>query len=89
LAALDVAAAFKPDVALLDIGMPKLNGYEVARGIRQQPWGRSVVLVALTGWGQAEDRRRSREAGFNLHLVKPVSPAALEKLLAELQSGTA
>jgi CheY-like chemotaxis protein len=68
--------------------MPKMNGYEVARRIRQQPWGKHVVLVAVTGWGQQEDRRRSREAGFNFHMVKPVEPAALEKLLAGLQATT-
>jgi PAS domain S-box-containing protein len=83
------AEAFRPDVVLLDIGMPKLNGYDAARRIREQPWGQRMVLVALTGWGQEEDRRRSLEAGFNHHLVKPVDPAALEKLLASLGSGTA
>jgi PAS domain S-box-containing protein len=82
LEALDVAAAFRPDVVLLDIGMPKLNGYDAARRIRQEPWGQTVVLVALTGWGQEDDRLRSREAGFNSHMVKPVDPTALEKLLA-------
>ena len=82
LEALAVAAAFRPDVALLDIGMPKLNGYEVCRRIRQQAWGESMVLYALTGWGQEEDRRRSLAAGFDAHLVKPVLPADLEKLLA-------
>jgi PAS domain S-box-containing protein len=89
LEALDVAAAFRPDVILLDIGMPKLNGYETARRIRQEPWGKNVVLVAVTGWGQEEDRRRSHEAGFNIHMVKPVEPAALEKLLASVQATTA
>lgn len=85
LEAVEVAEAFHPEFVLLDIGLPKLNGYEVARRIRQQPWGGQVILVALTGWGQDEDRRRSQEAGFNFHLVKPVSLAALEELLAELQ----
>jgi CheY-like chemotaxis protein len=80
--AVESAGRFRPDVALLDIGMPKLNGYEVARHIRQQPWGRQVVLVAITGWGQEEDKRRAMEAGFDEHLTKPVAPAALEKLLA-------
>ena len=89
LEALDVAAAFRPDVILLDIGMPKLNGYDTANRIRQQPWGKSVVLVALTGRGQEEDKRRSQEAGFNTHMVKPVEPAVLEKLLAGLQATTA
>jgi PAS domain S-box-containing protein len=82
----DVAAAFHPDVILLDIGMPKLNGYDTCRRIRGQPWARGVVIVALTGWGQEEDKRRSQEAGFDSHLVKPIEPAALEKLLAELNS---
>jgi PAS domain S-box-containing protein len=86
LEALDVAAAFLPEVVLLDIGMPKLNGYDAARRIRQEPWGREMVLVACTGWGQEEDRRRSLEAGFNTHLTKPVDPAALGKLLAGLLS---
>jgi PAS domain S-box-containing protein len=84
LAALDVAAAFRPDVVLLDIGMPKLNGYDTARRLRTQPWGRNITLIALTGWGQDEDRQQSQAAGFNFHLVKPIEPAALEKLLAEL-----
>jgi len=72
---------FKPDVALLDIGMPKLNGYEAARRIRASDWGRDIILVALTGWGQTEDRRRSGEAGFDHHMVKPVELAALESVL--------
>jgi CheY-like chemotaxis protein len=80
--AVAAAGRFRPDVALLDIGMPKLNGYEVARHIRQQPWGRGVVLAALTGWGQEEDKRRARDARFDEHLTKPVDPAALEALLA-------
>jgi two-component system, chemotaxis family, CheB/CheR fusion protein len=82
--AMEAAATFRPDVILLDIGLPKLNGYEVARKIREQPWGQTMVLVALTGWGQEEDRRRSREAGFDHHLTKPVEPLALTKLLARL-----
>lgn len=81
LEAQDVAALCRPDLLLLDIGMPRLNGHETARCIRQQPWGKGVVLVALTGWGQ-EDRRKSGEAGFDSHMVKPVEPVALEKLLA-------
>jgi len=89
LEALDVAAVFRPDLVLLDIGMPKLNGYETATRIRQQPWGRSMVLVALTGWGQEADRQKSDEAGFDSHMVKPIEPAALEKLLAKLKANTA
>ena len=81
--AVQVAAAVRPDVMLLDIGLPKLDGYEVARKIRAQPWGEAMVLVALTGWGQEEDRRKSSEAGFDGHLVKPVDLDALMKLLAE------
>jgi DNA-binding response OmpR family regulator len=81
---LDVAEEFRPDVVLLDIGLPKLNGYEACRRIREQSWGRSVVLIALTGWGQEDDRRRSHEAGFDHHMVKPVDPQDLMGLLAEL-----
>jgi len=84
LAGWEAAVEFRPDVALLDIGMPKLDGCELARRIRSQPWGRDVVLVAVTGWGQAEDRLRTTEAGFDYHLVKPVAPAELAKLLAAL-----
>jgi PAS domain S-box-containing protein len=86
LAALAEAEAFQPDIVLLDIGLPKLNGYEVARKIREQPWGKEMILVALTGWGQEEDRRRSSKAGFNAHMVKPIEHAALTQLLAELSA---
>jgi PAS domain S-box-containing protein len=79
--AVEVARSFEPDVAVLDIGMPKMDGYEVARRIRSESGARSVKLVALTGWGQAEDRRRAREAGFDEHLVKPVELEALRALL--------
>ena len=82
--ALAVAAECRPDVVLLDIGMPKLDGYEVARRIRAEPWGKATVLIALTGWGQDEDRRRSREVGFDSHLVKPLDPEALSNMLARL-----
>jgi CheY-like chemotaxis protein len=78
------AESFLPEVVLLDIGLPLLNGYEVAQRIREQPWGKSMFLIAVTGWGQEEDRQRSSEVGLNVHMVKPVEPAALEKLLAEL-----
>jgi PAS domain S-box-containing protein len=83
LEAVEVAETFRPELVLLDIGLPKLNGYDVALRIRQQPWGRDVILVAMTGWGQDEDRRRSQEAGFNFHMVKPIELAALERLLTE------
>jgi PAS domain S-box-containing protein len=82
LEAVQAAASFRPEIVLLDIGLPKLNGYEAARHIRAQPWGGHMALIALTGWGQEEDKRRSLEAGFDHHLTKPVVPAALEKLLA-------
>lgn len=82
--ALQQAEQFHPDVVFLDIGMPTLDGHETAKIIRQQPWGKQMVLVALTGWGQSEDRRRSKDAGFNHHMVKPADPAAVEKLLASL-----
>ena len=84
--AVEVAEMFHPEVVLLDIGLPKLNGYDVARRIRQQPWGQDATLIALTGWGKDEDRRLSQEAGFNFHLVKPVDLAALENLLSGLQA---
>ena len=81
-AGLAEAEAFRPDVAFLDIGMPRLDGHECARRIRSSPWGGGVLLVAMTGWGQEEDRRRTRAAGFDHHLVKPVDPEALRMILA-------
>ena len=74
-----------PDVTLLDIGLPKLNGYEACRRIREQPWGKTMVVIAVTGWGQEEDLRRSHEAGFDRHLVKPVDTGTLMKMLTELE----
>jgi CheY-like chemotaxis protein len=82
--AVSTAEGFLPDVVLLDIGLPKLNGYEVAQRIRENAWGKSMFLIAVTGWGQEEDRQRSSEVGLNVHMVKPVEPAALERLLSEL-----
>lgn len=81
--AIVTAETFLPEVVLLDIGMPKLNGYDACRRIRETAWGRDMVLIAQTGWGQEEDKRRTREAGFDDHLVKPVDPMALMKLVAE------
>lgn len=78
------ATMFRPNVVLLDIGLPKLNGYDACRRIREQSWDETMVMIALTGWGQEDDKRRSKEAGFNFHLVKPVEPDALENLLAGL-----
>jgi CheY-like chemotaxis protein len=79
LAALDV---FQPTVLMLDLGMPVMDGYEVARRVREHPRGSEILLIAMTGWGQEEDRRRTAEAGFNHHLVKPVDPLVLQDLLA-------
>jgi PAS domain S-box-containing protein len=83
-AAIVAAESFLPDVVLLDLGMPKVNGYEVCRHIRNQPWGKGMFLIALTGWGQENDRRRTEAAGFDHHLVKPADSATLVKLLASL-----
>jgi CheY-like chemotaxis protein len=82
LSALKAMDDYRPAVVLLDIGMPGMNGYEVARRVRERPELRDILLVALTGWGQEEDRRRSAEAGFDRHLVKPVDPEVLQGLLA-------
>ena len=79
--ALAAAESHRPEVVLLDLGMPGMNGFEVARRIRAAPWGRAMVLVALTGWGQEEDRRQTREAGFDHHLTKPVPPDEIEELI--------
>ena len=87
--ALRVAGEFRPAVVLLDIGLPKLNGYETARRLRKEPWGSRVILIATTGWGQAADRERSKDAGFDHHLVKPVDPTALIQFLASLKQTTA
>jgi signal transduction histidine kinase len=81
--ALDMAAQSPPDVAVLDIGMPGLNGYELARRIRAQPWGSDMLLIALTGWGQADDQARALDAGFDRHATKPVDPARLQELMNE------
>ncbi len=83
--AIEVAAEFLPDIVLMDIGMPRMNGYEAAKHIREQPWGKDMLLVALTGWGQDEDKKRTEQAGFDHHLVKPAEPAALQALLANHQ----
>jgi DNA-binding response OmpR family regulator len=82
--ALATAEEFHPDVVLLDIGLPKMNGYEVAQRIRENAWGTDMFLIAVTGWGQAEDRARSAEVGLNMHMVKPVEPTALQAVLADL-----
>lgn len=82
--AVGVATQFDPHVVLLDIGLPRLNGYEVCRVLRRMPRAKPFVIVALTGWGQDEDRRKSFDAGFDAHLVKPVDPDTLLRTLREL-----
>ena len=82
----ELAEAFRPDLIVLDIGLPKLNGYDACRRIRERPWAKETLIVAATGWGQDEDRRRSKEAGFDHHLVKPIDAAELNRLLAERKS---
>jgi len=87
LEAVELAKEQQPELVLLDLGLPGLNGYEVAREIRRLPWGKGTVLIALTGWGQEEDRRRSAEAGFDHHLVKPVDTVRLRSILASIGRG--
>jgi PAS domain S-box-containing protein len=82
--AIQVAEALHPDVILMDVGMPRLNGYEATRRIREQAWGKGIIIIALTGWGQKGDKERSRAAGCDGHLVKPVNFPDLERLLTEL-----
>jgi len=82
LEAVEVAARFRPELILLDIGMPGLNGYDVCRRIRTEPWGHNITIVAVTGWGRDQDRKLSQEAGFDHHLVKPVDLGVLKTLLA-------
>jgi PAS domain S-box-containing protein len=84
--ALEAAGAYRPDVVLVDIGLPGMSGHEVARRLRQQPGLENVALVAVTGWGQEEDRRLSREAGFDSHMVKPIDLDSLQELLAALKT---
>jgi PAS domain S-box-containing protein len=84
LEAVEAAAMFRPEVVLLDISLPKMNGYDACRRIRQQPWGKNMVLVALTGWGQDEDRRQSKDAGFDHHMVKPLDLATFMEMLTSL-----
>jgi PAS domain S-box-containing protein/excisionase family DNA binding protein len=86
LQAVEVAGEFLPEVILMDVGMPKMNGYDATRRIRQMPWARESFIVALTGWGQADDVQRSLDAGCSAHLVKPVDFAALERMLASWET---
>jgi two-component system CheB/CheR fusion protein len=82
--ALEIGEEFQPNVVLLDIGMPGIDGYETARRLRTRPWAQSALLCAQTGWGQEDDKRRARSAGFDRHLVKPVDPEELNRILAEV-----
>ena len=86
--ALVMAERFQPDAILLDIGMPRMSGYEVCESIRSRPWGRSILMVAQTGWGQAQDRARTRDAGFDAHLTKPIDPATVRGMLVSLKPVT-
>ncbi len=81
---IEMALNFRPEVILMDLGMPNMNGYEAARHIRQQEWGGEMLLVALTGWGQDRDRANTSEAGFDRHLIKPVEPSALADLFRDV-----
>lgn len=83
LAAVEVAAEYQPNFIFMDVGMPKLNGYDATRRIREQPWGREMVIVALTGWGQESDHAESKEAGCDDHLLKPVDLKELQRVLAQ------
>ena len=79
--ALELGRQRRPDVVILDIGMPDINGYEVARTARNEDWGKIAYMIALTGWGQADDKERARMAGFDRHLTKPVDPDLVEEIL--------
>jgi CheY-like chemotaxis protein len=85
LEAISAAEHFRPEVVLLDIGLPKLNGHDVCRRIRGEPWASEISIIALTGWGQQEDRERTRAAGFDAHVVKPIDFANLAELLESSQ----
>jgi CheY-like chemotaxis protein len=84
-AALEIAERFQPDAILLDLGMPRLNGFEVCKRVRERPWGRSILMIAQTGWGQVQDRARTVDAGFDTHLTKPIDPAAVQEMLQTLR----
>jgi CheY-like chemotaxis protein len=84
--ALSLALKERPDVLILDIGMPELSGYEVARGVRKHDWGKQALLLAISGWDQRQDREASNAAGFDVHLPKPASPERVEQLLADFSA---
>ncbi|HEY6865516.1 MAG TPA: response regulator [Burkholderiales bacterium] len=83
--ALEIAAAFQPEAALVDLGMPNMNGYLLARKLREWRWTRDAVLIAVTGWGGERERERAKEAGFDHHLLKPAQPERIAELLAEVR----
>ncbi len=87
--ALEVAKQTRPHACILDIGMPGLSGYDVACALRSQSWGRDVLLVAVTGWGQSQDVERAMAAGFDRHFTKPVDPGTIEQVLADFSRATA
>jgi CheY-like chemotaxis protein len=87
--AVEAIEKYRPEVVLLDIGLPRLDGHEVCRRVREQHWGKDIVVIALTGWGQEDDRRKSEEAGFNGHLVKPVDYDKLLELLSSVTTRSA
>ncbi|WP_052373944.1 response regulator [Chondromyces apiculatus] len=89
MSAIDATRTFRPEVILLDIGMPGMDGHDTCRHIRQSPWGQDVTIIALTGWSQEQARRQSREAGFDLHFVKPVDPDHILEILAKRGMPTA
>jgi CheY-like chemotaxis protein len=82
--ALEIAAAFQPDAALVDLGMPNMNGYLLARRLREWRWTRNALLIAVTGWGGDKERERAKDAGFDHHLLKPVEPERYAELLATI-----
>ena len=86
--ALEIAAAFQPEAALVDLGMPNMNGYLLARKLREWRWTRDAVLIAVTGWGGERERERAKEAGFDHHLLKPAQPERIAELLAEVRPAT-
>ena len=89
LEAIEKGGQFEPEAIVLDIGMPGLDGLETARRIRQQPWGKRAVLIAITGWGNADNKRESAEAGFDVHLVKPVDPMTIVSTLDKIDESKA
>lgn len=84
LEAVSAAQAFRPDVILMDIGMPKMNGFDACRAIRAEAWGQDIIMVAQTGWGQEEDKQKARQAGFDLHMTKPVDPTELDRMMLDV-----